>query len=135
MSVIFGMSTSAGSSGNTSRIIGPLLRWFDPGISDETVGAIQLAVRKLAHFTEYGILALLLWRARRQPFRGDRRPWQWPQAATAFAIAAAFAASDEWHQSFVPTREACVRDALIDVGGAAAALCALWWLGRRLRKW
>lgn len=67
---MFGISTDAGSSRRTSRIIGPILRWFHPGVTDETISRVQLVVRKGAHFTEYAILALLSWRA----LRGSRRP-------------------------------------------------------------
>src|SRR5689334_18678664 len=105
MMVIFGFSTEAGSSRRTSRIIGPLLHWIYPAISDQTVGAIQLGIRKSAHVTEYAILAALLWRARRGPGRrGVRRPWSGREAGIAIALAALFAATDEWHQSTVPSR-------------------------------
>jgi len=44
-----------------------------------------------------------------------------------------YAASDEFHQTFVPSREGCVRDVMIDTSGALAGLFALWLFGR-LRK-
>lgn len=133
--MIFGMSTNAGSTQNTSRIIGPILRWFNPSVADETVWRIQLVVRKTAHFTEYGMLTILLWRARRRPVRGDSRPWRWSEAAVAAGVAILFAITDEWHQSFVPSREGSLRDVLIDSSGAILAMIGLWWVGRRLRKW
>lgn len=135
MSIMFGMSTGVGATRNTSRIIGPILRWFNPDIPDETISAIQLVVRKCAHFTEYGILAVLIWRARRKPVRGDQRPWVRSEAAFAFVVAVAFALTDEWHQTFVPSREGAMRDVFIDTAGAATALWALWLIGRRLKKW
>ncbi len=133
--MIFGMSTNAGSTQNTSRIIGPILRWFNPSVADETVWRIQLVVRKTAHFTEYGILSVLLWRARRRPVRGDSRPWRWSEAAVAAGVAILFAITDEWHQSFVPSRAGSLLDVLIDSSGAILAMIGLWWVGRRLRKW
>src|SRR5205809_1081184 len=63
MAVIFSASSDSMSSGRTSRIIGPLLRWLVPGISDDVVGLIVFCVRKAAHVTEYAILSGLLWRA------------------------------------------------------------------------
>lgn len=42
------------------------------------------------------------------------------------ATTAAYAISDEWHQSFVPGRKANWYDVLIDVSGALL----LWWLLR-----
>jgi hypothetical protein len=51
--------------------------------------------------------------------------------AVAFVFAVLFAASDEWHQTFVPGRDGCVRDVLIDTAGASIA--ALFLLRRRVR--
>jgi VanZ family protein len=65
-------------------------------------------LRKLAHMAEYAILLLLA----RRPL-GDR-------AGLAFAIL--YAATDEWHQSFVPGRMGAFTDVLIDAAGAALAL-------------
>ena len=50
----------------------------------------------------------------------------------AFAFAVLFALSDEWHQTFVPGRDGCVRDVGIDVVGAALAAGTL--LARRRRR-
>jgi len=135
MALIFGLSTEAGSPRHTSRIIGPLLRWLYPSVSEETIDRVQFVVRKMAHVTEYAVLALLLWRARRKPLPGSPRPWRWSDAAVVLGVTVLFAASDEWHQSFVPSREGRVADALIDTGGAAAALSILWGRGRWQRKW
>lgn len=135
MIVIFGFSTQAGSTRHTSRIIGPLLRWLDPQVTDATINRVQYVVRKGAHTAEYAILAALLWRARRQPVRGDARPWQWSEAGLALGLAIAFAASDELHQAFVPSREARVGDVFIDGAGAALGVVTLWFIGRCRRKW
>jgi VanZ family protein len=135
MSVIFGFSTDAGATRNTSRFIGPFLRWLHPEVSDETIHAVQLVIRKLAHLTEYAVLAVLFWRARRKPIRGDAGPWRWVDAFVAFGLAVLFAVSDEWHQSFVPSRQGQVTDVLIDSGGAALGLIALWIVGRWHKDW
>ena len=135
MLLIFGLSTTAGSPRNTSRIIGPIVRWLVPGISDDAVGKVVLTVRKAAHVSEYAVLALLSWRARRKPVRRDHRPWHWSEAAFALAVAVLFAVTDEWHQTFVPSREGSPRDVLIDAGGATLALLALWRFGRWRKRW
>ena len=67
MGLIFYGSTGVLSTQRTSRIIGPLLRWLNPGISDEAISALQTVVRKGGHLSEYSILAVLIWRARRKP--------------------------------------------------------------------
>lgn len=135
MILIFGFSTQAGSTRHTSRIIGPLLRWINPNVTDATINQAQYVIRKGAHTVEYAILAVLLWRARRQPVRGDARPWQWSEAGFALGLAITFAASDELHQAFVPSREGRVGDVFIDSAGAVLGVASLWFLGRRRRKW
>jgi VanZ family protein len=41
-------------------------------------------------------------------------------------IAVTYAGLDEWHQSFVPLREARSRDVLIDATGALLAQVLVW---------
>src|SRR3954466_16103438 len=60
---IFFASTGEFSADNTSRIIGPLLRWLFPSISEGQLAFAHFLVRKAAHFTEYAILAWLAARA------------------------------------------------------------------------
>lgn len=133
--LIFGFSSDAGSSRRTSRILRPILRWLNPDISDEAIRRVQLGVRKTAHVGEYAVLALLVWRAKRKPVRDDRRPWNWREAGLAFAFATAFALTDEYHQAWVPSREARVVDVLVDSLGAALGLLALHTYGRWRGRW
>lgn len=80
--------------------------------------AAEVALRKLAHVAEYLVLTLLLVRALRRAGANAAVP-------AAMAGALAYAATDEWHQSFVPGRTATVRDVAIDgIGIALAALAA-----------
>ena len=65
-------------------------------------------IRKCAHLTEYAMLALLLWRAVRKPVKNDPRPWIWREARLALLLVVLYAASDEFHQLFVPSRDAAV---------------------------
>ena len=88
------------------------------------LGVFDLIGRKIVHFLEYALLVFLWWRALR-----TRMPE--PQAAlTGFALASLYAASDEWHQSFVQGRHATPVDWAIDTAGAGAAALRL---GRRRR--
>ena len=128
-SVIFLFSTGLGAPRHTSRIIGPILRWFNPNVTDQTIADIQYGMRKVAHFTEYAILSVLLWRARRRPRPNDTRPWQSGDAFFAVCVALFFAASDEWHQTFVPSRDGKPQDVLLDGCGAATAMFVVW------RRW
>jgi VanZ family protein len=124
MLLIFAGSSDALSAEHTSRFIVPFLLWLNPNMPYQTIEAIHLAIRKVGHLTEYAILAALLWRAFRGTFTAFSRRFI---GGITFIIAAAFAASDEFHQSFVPTRTATVHDVLIDCVGVAIAvvICVL----------
>jgi len=126
MAFIFGSSTDAFSSGHTSRIIGPLLRWLSPGLPEAAVGSAVFWIRKAAHMTEYAVLAALLWRALWRPRRRDPAPWSWPVAGQALLGSLLWAAADEIHQAFTASRGASVRDVALDTAGAALGLLLLW---------
>ena len=123
MALIFLMSTDLGSPANTSRFVEPLLRWLLPNISPGTIREIHFYIRKTAHPGEYAVLGWLLWRALRQtgPAAASRAPWK--IAVAALLMSAAYAATDEFHQSFVPSRTASVEDVLIDTCGSLVGLC------------
>ena len=131
MALIFLGSTDMLSAEHTSRFLVPFLRWIDPQISFATLNAIQFEIRKLGHLTEYAILAMLLWRALR-----SGTGWQMKMsilfliAALACAI---FAASDEFHQSFVPSRTSSSVDVMIDICGALVGLEICLAFARRKR--
>jgi VanZ family protein len=135
MALIFSASSDVNSFAHSSRIIGPLLHWLFPQMPDDTMYFIVLVVRKCAHLTEYAVFALLLWRVLRKPVKNDPRPWIWREARLALLIVALYAASDEFHQSFVPTRTALVSDVFVDTAGGVASLLALWAFGRRQKRW
>lgn len=130
MGLIFTASADGQSAQRSSRIIEPVLRWLFPQMPDETIGLIVFLVRKCAHVTEYAVLALLVWRAWRQPIRDDPRPWQWREAWFALIWVLLYATTDEVHQSFVPSRQGSPWDVLLDTAGAAMGLVALWWFRR-----
>jgi len=122
MFVIFSASADAQSTARTSRFLEPFLRWFNPNISAESVDIVRLLIRKAAHMAEYALLAWLAWRAWRQPRRNDARPWSWRPAAAALGVAILYAATDEFHQTFVPNRTGSVKDVAIDTTGALLGL-------------
>ncbi len=100
------------SAEHTSRIIGPLLHWLFPTISPLTVLRVQFFMRKLAHVSEYAVLAVLLYRAFVHTTLKGRRALS---AGLVLLLCAAYAATDEFHQSFVPSRTASLRDVMIDI--------------------
>jgi VanZ family protein len=119
LGLIFIGSTDLLSAEHTSRFIGPILRWFDPNVSAETIARAQFFVRKAGHVTEYAILAMLLWRALRTVTDAAGKMSIF---AVALFFSAAFAASDEFHQSFVASRTSSAHDVLIDISGALIGL-------------
>ena len=122
LGLIFFASTGEFSAENTSLIIGPLLHWLFPNISDERVNLVHFFVRKLAHFTEYAVLALLAVRAfTNSSHEAIRRRW----FLLSLLLIALYALSDEFHQSFVTTRTASLYDSLIDTSGGLTALLLL----------
>jgi VanZ family protein len=114
MLFIFIGSTDLLSAEHTSRFIGPFLRWFAPDVSNATIATAQLVVRKFGHFTEYAILAALLYRA----WRRHR------ERALALSIIAAgiYAPLHEFHQSFIASRTGSPWDVAVDCLGALAGL-------------
>jgi VanZ family protein len=124
--VIFSASTDTFSSAHTSEIVQPVLRWLIPSISQERIDLIHFFIRKSAHFIEYFIFFLLLYRG----IRGARRGWHWSWAFAAWFVAAAYSALDEIHQSFVASRTASAWDSLLDSTGALFALFVLFLIYR-----
>ena len=93
-----------------------------PHASAETLELMHVVIRKSAHLTEYFIFSIFLMRG----LRGKDRGWKLRWAIWAVVIAAGYAALDEFHQSFVPSRTASPWDALLDTAGASAAQVVLW---------
>jgi VanZ family protein len=135
MGMIFSVSSDSHSSQHSSRIFEPIIRWLFPHISPEHMDFAHFLCRKVCHLSEYAILAWLLWRAVRQPRQGDTRPWRWDQAGLALSFVLLYAASDEFHQAFVPTRTAHFTDVLIDVSGGSIGLLLLWGVGKIRKRW
>ena len=129
MAIIFLGSTDMLSAEHTSRFLVPFLRWLDPQISLATLNAVQAGIRKLGHLIEYAILAILLWRALRSGTR-----WQMKMSILFVAVwgaCAIFAAGDEFHQSFVPSRTPSPVDVMIDICGALVGLAICLMFARR----
>jgi len=84
----------------------------------------DVLLRKAGHVTEYAVLTGLWWRALRGA--GVRFP-----LAGAIAISVGYAATDEFHQTFVDGRHGTPVDVLIDSIGMAIAATAV--TTRRLR--
>lgn len=120
--LIFVMSTDTFSSRHTASFFEPILRWLRPSLTPSQFEIIHHFIRKCAHFAEYFVFCVLLYRA----VRGGRTGWRWTWGITALLIAAGYSVSDEIHQAFVASRGASAYDSLLDSVGAFVALSVIW---------
>jgi len=79
---------------------------------------------KVIHYVIYALLMLsCLYGAQ---FPGPPKNWVWAM------ICALYAVSDEWHQSFVPGRDATLGDVIADISGVVSVvLISMFWLRPR----
>lgn len=127
--VIFLLSQDAGSGRHSDRVLG----WLLDMVGMNTVHLRHLldpGFRKFAHVFVYFCLAGLTYRG----WAMGRREWQWSAAVRSLIFCAVYAATDEYHQSFVYGRGPSVRDVGIDTLGATLCLLLVWlWMrGRTL---
>ena len=122
MAFIFLMSAMPGdvSGAQSGTVVRILLAVHDAilgpsEMSAQAISVLETLVRKAAHMAEYAVLALLFCHALR--VSGARHP-----ACLALAMSLAYAATDEFHQSFVGGRGPSSVDVMIDTTGAALAL-------------
>lgn len=127
--VIFSLSTDAFSAEHTASILEPVLRWFLPKMTGELFDTIHFFIRKSAHFTEYFVFCLLIYRG----VRAGRIGWRWTWGLAALFCAAGYSMLDEIHQAFVVSRTASAYDSLLDSAGALVAFAILW-LWFRMRR-
>ena len=139
MYVIYGFSAQDGTtSGNLSYKVSEIivetaneafdLHWTAQEEA-QYIQKIQHPVRKLAHMTEYFLLAVSL--ALPLYVYGLRGIWL---TLVAGAICVGFAALDEYHQLFVSGRGASKRDVAIDSIGIFAGIIVtriIGWMGRK----
>lgn len=102
------------------------------GYMTEMAEKVETPIRKLAHFTEYAVMGVLVY--------SFLRPWA--QRGRKLYLITIFwvllsAAADELHQLFVPGRYSNPLDVLLDTcGGIFALLCIVFaekWLQKRRR--
>jgi VanZ family protein len=89
-----------------------------PSVELPNFGLLDFLVKKGGHALGYGLLALAFFRG----LKAERSKVESGQLFVAWALAALFSATDEFHQSFVPGRNPAVTDVMIDACGAAVAL-------------
>lgn len=117
------------SSNVTGKWLWWLLHELHIQMSFQQFAKLHHILRKAGHFTGYGILCLLAFRAWFHTLDSGSRL---RCAALAIAVTLVTAILDEWHQAFDPTRTSSGWDVVIDVtGGIVFLLFALF----ALRLW
>ena len=143
--MIFLASGDSHSSAHSSSFLEPLLRWLFPHLSQARLHIVNHLFRKCSHLGEYAVLAILVLHAIRHTRQKrsqsstetaglptGHRAWKWEEAGLSLFIVFLFAATDEIHQIFVPTRTPLLSDVFLDTCGGAAALFVLWIFRRRM---
>lgn len=84
---------------------------------------LDFLIKKAAHVGEYAVLFTLIYRATNK------------HIPLTFVLTILYAASDEFHQTFVPGRTPKLYDIFgFDITGANIACYALWKLSQRVKK-
>ena len=119
----------------TGWLLQGILSLLSIHVSPATFHWLHFGMRKLAHFSEYAIFALLLYGSFGM---GKDFKWVRRRAVICAAIAAGYALTDELHQVFVPGRTASIKDSALDASGAIFGMIALYlfdhWTQTRARR-
>lgn len=122
--VIFGFSAQNGEqSGSVSMQLSEkcveILNTISGKHWENTAMFFEHPLRKLAHFSEYACMGILIFSI----------VYQWVMGKKKYLIATLWvflsAAVDEWHQSFVPGRYASIKDVLLDTCGGICGIVLL----------
>ena len=124
---IYGFSTDVYSDSLTELLLSEFLRMFNLQIAQPDFNVIHQLMRKSAHVTAYGLLALLLYGS--MGGGGDFR-WRGRRAAWCVLLAGGYSRLDELHQWFVPSRTGSLADSTLDTGGAFLAMAGVYIVGR-----
>ena len=122
MVLIFLFSSQPGevSSGNNKFVI-YLFNLLGLDLNSIFGTLSDFIVRKSAHFTEYFILYILLYRAIRAEKNESIKVFIYP-----ILIVFLYACSDEFHQAFVPGRGPAFRDVMVDTCGGLIAFLIMY---------
>jgi VanZ family protein len=124
-------STAAMGADHTSAPLHSLFASILGSVADQNWSMMHHFIRKLGHFSAYGMLSMICFRGFWITFRrsaiGIRSVSKMQWASHGFAVAATFlvASADEIHQTFLPNRTGTFADVLLDTSGAVTMQLAL----------
>jgi VanZ family protein len=122
----------SGDLGSGKNSLG-LLKWLFSWLVDLEPAQLKLInfyVRKTGHVLAYGLMYLLWFRA----FRAQTHYGPWRAGLWSLGLCLLYASMDEGRQWFYATREASMRDIMLDMSGASLAALiagAVWTPGSK----
>ena len=123
--VIFFFSSQQGSMSKTSIFIRPILLFLFPNAPEETLTIYHGYIRKLAHFTEYAVLAFIALRTFRSPANEFLQKHRY---FVSFILVFSIASLDEFNQSFIASRTSSFWDVLLDTAGGLTVLIFVYFI-------
>ena len=121
VAVIATFSSRVFAANNTGDILSQILALLHVQFTGEHFSLLHGLIRKTAHFTVYGTLSALFFRAWRGPLSLRHRRWRWNWSLLALTMTFLTASADEYHQLFTPGRTGLASDVLLDMCGATFA--------------
>lgn len=124
--IISSFSSSYFSASKTAPFVERLLISTLPSLSSSAIHFLHVIIRKLAHFTEFGIFATLTFGI----FAAKQNTWKFTWLIYSLALVISLALLDEYHQAFVKNRNASLGDSLTDTLGGITFLFFIWLIKR-----
>lgn len=125
MVIIFVMSNQPGEiSSNQSELVLKIFRTIGIDLNMYWGELATFIIRKLAHFTEYLILYMLVYNAINTSENGIKKLF------LPLIITCIYAITDEVHQYFIPGRVMSIKDILIDSSGGLLGYGILYVYGK-----
>jgi VanZ family protein len=128
--IIWVLGSDYFSARETHSWLGRTINLLFTDLDHKTRWQIHMGIRKSAHVIEYGILALLTFRA--AWISALRNAWA-SAAWVTLSVVALLACADETRQAFSPTRTGSPFDVLLDLSGGAIGVLVLIVISRRIR--
>jgi len=117
LAAIATFSTDLFSARHTESILLRIFHLFHHRISYHQFNIVHVFVRKVAHFSVYGLLSLMSFYSWRVTFPGRLR-WEFKWSGLALLLTLLAASLDEFHQGYVPSRGSSIHDVALDMLGA-----------------
>ena len=119
----FSSENATESSSRSGEIIRKIINIFpytknlSISTKEKIVKKAQPIIRKLAHFSIYAIVGILI-----MTFVSTYKLLLWKKLLISIIVGLGYAISDEFHQTFIPGRSGELRDVLIDTSGVICGI-------------